>query len=160
VRVLLLSDIHGNHEALEACLAAAPDHDLVVNLGDIVGYGASPNEVSNRSRSLGSFWVRGNHDKAAAGLTDLSDFNPIAGMALLWTRGYLTPENLQWLQALPLGPLQLDDLAGVQFVHGSPLDEDEYLVSIEDARAPLVTASVPITFFGHTHLQGFFLHRE
>jgi predicted phosphodiesterase len=62
LRVLLLSDIHSNLEALEACLAAAPTYDLVVNLGDIVGYGASPNEVIERSRQLGKFFVRGNHD--------------------------------------------------------------------------------------------------
>jgi len=156
VRLLVLSDIHGNQEALDACLAAAPAYDTVINLGDIVGYGASPNEVSERSRSLGKFWVRGNHDKAAVGLTDLSEFNPIAGIALLWTRSRLTPENLQWLQSLPQGPLQLAEVPGVEFVHGSPLDEDQYLVTVDDANAPLQRAPVPVTFFGHTHLQGFF----
>jgi len=156
VRVLLLSDIHGNQEALDACLAAAPAHDLVINLGDVVGYGASPNEVSERSRSLGKFFVRGNHDKAAAGLTDLSEFNPIAGIALLWTRNRLTAQNMEWLQSLPRGPLQLEELPGAQFVHGSPLDEDQYLVTVDDASEPLQKAAVPVTFFGHTHLQGFF----
>src|SRR5882672_11365556 len=67
VRILILSDIHSNLEALEACLAAAPAHDLVINLGDVVGYGASPNEVIERSRTLGHIFVRGNHDKAASG---------------------------------------------------------------------------------------------
>ena len=52
MQVLLLSDIHSNLEALEACLAAAPAHDMVFNLGDIVGYGANPNEVIERSRAL------------------------------------------------------------------------------------------------------------
>ncbi len=94
MRVLLLSDIHSNLEALEACLAAAPPHDIVVNLGDVVGYGASPNQVIERSRSLGNIFVRGNHDKAASGAMDLRDFNPIAGLAALWTRDQLTPENL------------------------------------------------------------------
>src|SRR5205814_9355692 len=74
VRVLLLSDIHSNLEALEACLAAAPPYDIVVNLGDIVGYGGSPNEVIERARELGRFFVRGNHDQAAAGLVVLTDF--------------------------------------------------------------------------------------
>lgn len=58
MRVLVLSDIHSNLEALEACLDAAPAYDVVVNLGDIVGYGASPNEVINRSRAIGKFFVR------------------------------------------------------------------------------------------------------
>jgi diadenosine tetraphosphatase ApaH/serine/threonine PP2A family protein phosphatase len=156
VRALLLSDIHGNLEALEACLAAAPAHDLVVNLGDIVGYGASPNEVIARARGLGKFFVRGNHDRAVTALTDLKDFNPIAAAAALWTRSQLPPENLQWLKNLPPGPIEIDGLADVQFVHGSPLDEDAYIVSLNDALQPLSAAPAPVTFFGHTHLQGCF----
>jgi predicted phosphodiesterase len=156
VRILLLSDIHANLEAMEACLAAAPSFDLVVNLGDIVGYGASPNEVTARSRDLGKIFVRGNHDKAATGLMDLVDFNPMAAAAAIWTRNQLTPENLDWLRALPAGPVPLQDVPQVQLVHGSPNDEDEYVVSLGDALAPLIALSVPLTFFGHTHLQGGF----
>ncbi len=156
MRILLISDIHSNLEALEACLAAAPAHDMVVNLGDIVGYGASPNEVIERSRTLGHIFVRGNHDKAASGAMDLRDFNPIAGLAALWTRDQLTPQNLKWLQGLPHGPIQTGELSAVQFVHGSPVDEDEYVVTLRDAIEPLLTAATPLTFFGHTHLQGSF----
>lgn len=162
MRILLLSDIHSNLEALEACLAAAPAHDLVVNLGDTVGYGGNPNEVIARAQALGRVFVRGNHDKAACGLIGIQDFNPVAGFATLWTRNQLTRENLDWLRALPQGPVQLDELPGVQFVHGSALDEDEYVVSASDAIAPLlINANVrvnfaPVTFFGHTHLQGGF----
>src|SRR5215470_12013732 len=61
VRFLILSDIHANLDALEACLDAAPEYDAVANLGDIVGYGACPNEVIDRSRELGSLVIRGNH---------------------------------------------------------------------------------------------------
>jgi len=157
VRILLLSDIHSNLEALEACLAAAPAYDLVANLGDSVGYGANPNEVIARSRALGRVFVRGNHDKAVAGLMDLGEFNAAAGLATLWTREKLTSDNLRWLRSLPQGPVQIEELPGVQFVHGSALDEDEYLVSLSDAIAPLMTDSVAITFFGHTHLQGGFV---
>ena len=156
MRILLLSDIHSNLEGLEACLAAAPDYDLVVNLGDVVGYGANPNEVIERSKSLGTVFVRGNHDKAVSGLMDVEGFNPVAGLATLWTREQLTRSNLEWLRALPQGPLSLEELPGVQFVHGSALDEDEYTVSLRDAIAPLITNPVPVTFFGHTHLQGGF----
>ena len=156
MRVLLLSDIHSNLEALEACLATAPAYDVVVNLGDIVGYGASPNEVIERSRSLGKFFVRGNHDKAASGLMDLKDFNPIAGMAAIWTREHVSPENLQWLRSLPQGPIYVDGLDGVQFVHGSPMDEDDYVVTLHDAIEPLMVSPTPLTFFGHSHLQGTF----
>ncbi len=156
MRILLLSDIHANLEALEACLAAAPSFDLVVNLGDVVGYGASPNEVVDRSRSLGKIFVRGNHDKAATGLLDLEDFNPLAAAAAVWTRDQLTPPHYEWLHALPQGPLPLEGFPQVQLVHGSPADEDAYIVSLGDALVPLIALTTPLTFFGHTHLQGGF----
>ena len=156
MRILLLSDIHSNLEALEACLAAAPPHDVVVNLGDIVGYGASPNEVIERSRASGKLFVRGNHDKAACGVMEVTDFNPVAGMAALWTRDHLTAENLGWLRELPQGPIRVDEELDAQFVHGSPIDEDEYLVTMRDAQEPLSYSSVALTFFGHTHIQGGF----
>ena len=124
------------------------DYDAVVNLGDIVGYGASPNEVIERSREVGKYFVRGNHDKASSGLMDLKDFNPIAGLAALWTRDQLTPENLAWLRSLPQGPVQIPGLAEVQFVHGSPIDEDEYLVTLHDALAPLSALPFAVTFLG------------
>jgi diadenosine tetraphosphatase ApaH/serine/threonine PP2A family protein phosphatase len=151
LRLLILSDIHANLEALEACLDAAPEYDLVYNLGDIVGYGANPNEVTTRSRELGSIFVRGNHDKACSGLSDLSDFNPIAGLAALWTREKLTDDHLQFLRALPEGPIS--PIKNVQLVHGSPRDEDEYILMTSDAYMILAQVSVPLTFFGHTHVQ-------
>jgi diadenosine tetraphosphatase ApaH/serine/threonine PP2A family protein phosphatase len=156
LRILLLSDIHANLEALEACMTAASAFDFVANLGDIVGYGGSPNEVIVRSRDLGRIFVRGNHDKAATGLLDLDDFNPLAAIAATWTRDQLTPEHHQWLHALPQGPLSLEGFPHVQLVHGSPGDEDAYIVSIGDALVPLLALTTPLTFFGHTHLQGGF----
>ena len=156
LRILLLSDIHANLEALEASLAAAPPYDLVANLGDVVGYGASPNEVIERSQALGDIFVRGNHDKAATGLLELDDFNPLAAAAALWTRDQLTPEHFEWLHTLPQGPIPLEAFPQAQLVHGSPGDEDAYIVSIGDALVPLLADSTPLTFFGHTHLQGGF----
>jgi diadenosine tetraphosphatase ApaH/serine/threonine PP2A family protein phosphatase len=157
VRILVLSDIHSNLEGLEACIAAAPPHEVVVNLGDIVGYCASPNEVIEISRGLGKVFVRGNHDKAACGLIELHDFNPVAALAAEWTRQQLTPENLAWLRALPHGPVTADGVPDVYFVHGSPTDEDEYLISTSDALQPIMESPVELTFFGHTHLQGSFM---
>lgn len=155
MRLLVLSDIHANLEALEACLNAAPEYDQVYNLGDIVGYGANPNEVTARSRELGSVFVRGNHDKACSGVTDLQDFNPIAGLAALWTRSQLDADHLKFLQQLPQGPLQPID--NVQLVHGSPRDEDEYILMASDAYVLLTQAAMPLIFFGHTHVQRCFL---
>ncbi len=152
----MLSDIHANLEALEACLAAAPAHDSVVNLGDVVGYGASPNEVVDRSRSLGNVFVRGNHDKAATGLLPLDDFNPLAAAAAMWTREQLSEEHFEWLKTLPHGPVPVKEFPSAQLVHGSPDDEDAYVVSVGDALVPLLAIPTPLTFFGHTHLQGGF----
>lgn len=157
MRVLLLSDIHSNLEALEACLAAAPAYDVAVNLGDIVGYCASPNEVIARSREVGKYFIRGNHDRAVCGLMDLRDFNPVAALAAQWTRDQLTPENLEWLRSLPQGPIAIEGLPEVQFVHGSPVDEDDYVVTVQDAVEPIMVTNVAVTFFGHTHLQGSFV---
>jgi predicted phosphodiesterase len=159
LRILLLSDIHSNVEALEACLAAAPPTDATVNLGDIVGYGASPNEVTERVCGLGGIFVRGNHDKVVAGIDTLEGFNPIAGVAALWNREQLTSEHLAWLRALPKGPV-LSDISSVQYVHGAPDDEDRYVVTLEDAALQLRQATANITFFGHTHIQGAFFLRD
>ncbi|MCI0355965.1 MAG: metallophosphatase family protein [Acidobacteria bacterium] len=156
MRILIISDIHSNLEGLEACLEHTPQHDVIVNLGDVVGYGASPNEVTDHSRKLGPIVVRGNHDKACSGVMGIDSFNPIAGLAALWTKQVLTPENLTWLATLKQGPLFMDGLDDVQFVHGSPLDEDEYVIVIRDAIAPLMRAERTLTFFGHTHIQGAF----
>jgi len=156
VRILLLSDIHANLEALEACLQEAPEYDLAVNLGDVVGYGASPNEVVERSRQLGKVVVRGNHDKACSGVSSMEDFNPIAGLAVIWTRTVLRKDNLEWLRTLPEGPAPLAGVEGVQIVHGSPHDEDEYLILLPEALRSLDETEPPLTFFGHTHIQGGF----
>jgi diadenosine tetraphosphatase ApaH/serine/threonine PP2A family protein phosphatase len=156
VRLLLISDIHSNLEALEACLEAAPEHDGVANLGDVVGYGGSPNQVVELLRALDPINVRGNHDRCCCGLEDTTNFNPIAADAVNWTRAELSDGNLDWLRHLPRGPLRDADWDGVQFVHGSPLDEDTYIASEFSASAALEVSPFHLTFFGHTHIQGAF----
>ena len=155
MRALLLSDIHSNLEALTAVLAVAPANDVVWNLGDVVGYGANPNEVIDLVQQLGSTIVRGNHDRACCGLSDVSDFNPIAGRAARWTRAVLTEDHTRWLQGLAVGPIHPDG-PSVTCVHGSPLDEDQYLLTVRDAWKPLCESKTRINFFGHTHVQGGF----
>jgi len=158
VRILIVSDIHANLDALEACLEAAPEYDQVFNLGDIVGYGANPNEVTELSRGLGSVFVRGNHDKACSGVSSIDTFNPIAGLAAIWTQHNLTDENLEFLRDLPQGPLS--PWEQLQLVHGSPRDEDQYLLLPMEADPLLAQASVPLIFFGHTHVQRCFLMEQ
>lgn len=159
MRYLILSDIHANLTALEASLAAAKGRwEKVVCLGDVVGYGPDPNEVIDRVRSLDAITIRGNHDKAGSGLADATDFNPVARAVALWTRNQLRPENQEWLEKLPSGPLSVD---GFTIVHGAVHDEDEYLFAPAQALDSLADAPSPITFFGHTHIQGgFTLHDE
>lgn len=159
MRALVLSDIHGSLEALTAVLAAAQPFDTLWNLGDIVGYGASPNEVIDLIRPLAEITVRGNHDRVCCGLSSALGFNPVARAAALWTNRALTPENLAWLRSVPQGPLQPAH-PGVTCAHGSPLNEDQYILSMRDAWAPLQQMSTPLTFFGHTHLQGGFAQRD
>jgi diadenosine tetraphosphatase ApaH/serine/threonine PP2A family protein phosphatase len=153
VQVLILSDIHANLEALEACLRAASGWNKLANLGDTVGYGADPNAVIARVRELAGLKVRGNHDRAVLHPEELDNFNPIAAQAIQWTRRALTDDNLQWLRGVPPGPARDPALANTQFVHGSPLDENEYIVSELSARSALMASTADLVFFGHTHIQ-------
>ncbi len=155
MRALILSDIHGNYEALQAVLAVAGTHDAVWNLGDVVGYGASPNEVVACVRSIATLSVRGNHDKVCAGIASAAHFTSGARDAALWTKAHLSEESAAWLRALPGGPVVTLD-GDVALSHGSPLHEDIYILNIRDAWAPLQQMVARCTFFGHTHVQGGF----
>ncbi len=152
MRYLVLTDIHANLEALDAVVGDARrrgyDHTLV--LGDLVGYGADPNAVVDRVRSLKpSAIVRGNHDKVACGLEQAEGFNAVAKSAARWTLDVLIPEYREWLAALPEGPIDVDDV--VQICHGSPFDEDAYIFDELDALRALKIANRPLCLFGHTH---------
>jgi predicted phosphodiesterase len=153
LRYLILSDIHANLDALEAVLSAVPSSswDRVVVLGDLVGYGAEPNAVVDRVRALDPVAViRGNHDKAACGLEDASNFNQVARTAAAWTFETLTDGNRQYLRDLPAGPMSIDD--HVEICHGAPFDEDHYIFDGDDALRALEAGVRPVCLFGHTHL--------
>ena len=149
---LILSDVHANLEALDTVLAAAGTYDHVLMLGDLVGYGANPNEVIERLRALPSVtFIRGNHDKAATRQASVEHFNHLAKFAVQWTTDQLTPENFEWLAALPVGPLAVDEL--IEICHGAPFDEDAYIFDDLDVRRAMAAASRPLCLFGHTHVQ-------
>jgi predicted phosphodiesterase len=155
MRYLILSDIHGNWEALEAVLKDAEGrYDDLCCLGDIVGYGADPNAVTDWVRQHIQHVIRGNHDKACCGLEEPVMFNPVARRAAEWTLEVLTAENRDYLHRLAQGPKQVD---GFEIVHGSVLDEDEYLIDPSDAQFQFPATSSQLVFFGHTHVQGGFL---
>lgn len=154
MRYFILSDIHGNLEALDAVIAHADGqgYDAVLVLGDLVGYGADPNGVIERVQALNpAGMIRGNHDKVAAGMETAESFNAAARRAVSWTSAALTQQNRAFLAALPEGPLLVDD--DVEICHGAPSDEDHYLFETVDAARALRESERPVCFFGHTHVQ-------
>jgi len=158
MRLLILSDLHANLTALEAALAAVRGRwDAAVCLGDVVGYGPDPVEVSQKLQELTREVIRGNHDKAVAGIMSSEDFNPVAKMAVDWTREVLSSGLLQWLAELPPGPRKAQ---GVVLIHGAFQDEDEYVFTPAQALEGLLDSSTTLSFFGHTHHQGGFSYHE
>ena len=156
MRYLVLSDIHANIEALDAVLGVAgTEWDAVLILGDLVGYGADPNAVVDRVRSLpGAIVIRGNHDKVGAGLESVAGFNQLARQAIVGTTGALTAENKTWVAALPQGPVVVG--GAVEICHGSPFDEDLYIFDDLDARRSFQVMQQQLCMFGHTHVPAVF----
>lgn len=158
MRLAVISDIHANFEALDACLHKAEELgvDAFACLGDVVGYNASPNECCDRVRELEAPTIQGNHDNVACGLADPIEvgFNPAAESAIRWTSSVLTTENREWLRSLPDNHIYSDR---VYLCHGSPRDQNEYILTpldlLENAAMVLEDRStIRVVFFGHTHL--------
>lgn len=157
---LIVSDIHANLQALQAVLEDAQGrYDTLLCLGDFVDYGADPNAVVEWARQTPMVTIRGNHDRvAAASDQDLPDaiagFSQGARISAEWTRTALLAANRDFLARLSRGPVPYD---GFDIVHGSPADEDEYLITVTDAAMVREDIETQLTFFGHTHRQGGFL---
>ena len=158
MRYLIVTDIHANWQALSAVLrhARRKHVDRVVFLGDAVGYGASPNQVLAWLRSLGppAVAVRGNHDRVCAGMDSGEYFNRFALEASRWTLDHLEPRHLEYLRAIPVGPLELEP--DVLLCHGSTVDEDAYIFSGYDAQLAFEAAPHALILFGHTHVPSLF----
>ena len=136
---------------------AAGSYEQILCCGDIVGYGADPNPVVDWVRHHVKATVRGNHDRACVGLEDLEWFNPVAQTASLWTMSHLSAVNADFVRALPMGPVTVGNF---QLIHGSPVDEDDYLINAVDAFGAFPYAESSLLFFGHTHIQGGFRWRS
>ncbi|MEE8139015.1 MAG: metallophosphoesterase family protein [Thermoanaerobaculia bacterium] len=162
MRYLIVSDMHGNWEAFAAVLEDVhlESFDAALVLGDLVGYGASPNQVVEAVRTLPlpTYVIRGNHDKVAARVEEGEYFNAAALEAARWTTAALKAENLRYVRELPPGPLEIEQ--GLVICHGSPLDEDAYVLSSDEAEAIFHEHRSPVTFFGHTHIPSLFVLRE
>jgi diadenosine tetraphosphatase ApaH/serine/threonine PP2A family protein phosphatase len=149
MRIAVISDVHSNLHALDAVLAEIGSVDSIWHLGDIVGYGPEPDGVVDRLAAAGAIGVRGNHDAAAAGGSEIDWFNPDARAAMEWTRQAISSSTLAWLAALP----DRREEAGFTLVHGSPLDPIwEYVTTSEAAHASLVSIATPHALNGHTHV--------
>lgn len=162
MRYLVLSDMHGNWDAFAAVLRKVrrKRFDATLVLGDLVGYGAGPNQVVEAVKNLEGevHVVRGNHDKVVCELEDGSNFNQPALQAARWTTERLTPANLRYVKDMPLGPIEVDE--ALHICHGSPLDEDTYVFSIYDAYEIFSHYSAPVVFFGHTHIPSYFVLQD
>jgi len=154
VRIGIISDIHANLEALEAVVEALEKErcDTYVCLGDVVGYGAQPNECCDLIRRVASATILGNHDAAVAGRMDYSYYRAPARQALDWHARILSRENLAWLRSLPYTH-QVED---VSFCHGSPaaIEDFEYIFVVDQVRefSARFHDFRPVTFIGHSHL--------
>jgi len=158
VRYLIVSDLHANLEALNAVVRqAAGRYDQAICCGDLVGYGADPNPVTDWVRANCAIVVRGNHDRASSGLDDLEWFNPVARIAAVWTLENLSAGNADYIRGLPQGPVLVD---GFEVVHGSPYDEDEYVLAAGEAGQAFGYLEARLAFFGHTHVQGGFIWNQ
>ena len=160
MRIVIIADIHANLEALEKTLdiVRTKKSDLIVCLGDVVGYGANPNECLALVRASVPHILLGNHDQAAIDLTGAEKFNPYALASARWTNQQLTDENKQFLRSLPF-TLQLQDLF---FVHASPYEPEEwhYIISSADARDNFDHFREPVCFVGHSHVAGMFMRNN
>jgi predicted phosphodiesterase len=154
VRVGVISDLHGNLAALDAVLADLPSVDALWCLGDVVGYGAEPNECIERLRQASAVCILGNHDLAALGQVALDYFNADAAAAAAWTADVLTPEARAWLASRP--QVVVDE--GVTLAHGSPYDPVwEYVTNSRVAARSLGCFDTAVCFIGHTHLPSSFV---
>jgi diadenosine tetraphosphatase ApaH/serine/threonine PP2A family protein phosphatase len=152
----VLSDIHGNLEALEAVLADLDRHRpaSVACLGDFVGYGASPNECIARLRPRLETSVLGNHDAVACGRMRIGSFNSDAATAARWTAGSLDEQHRAWLAGLPYAA----EWRGARLVHASPEEPEawHYVLSTHEAEVELGAFGESLCLIGHSHYPGVF----
>jgi predicted phosphodiesterase len=156
LRVAVLSDIHSNRQALEAVFAAVDEAavDEVWCLGDMVGYGADPDDCTALVRERCGICLAGNHDLAVLGALDISTFSEGAAAAVEWTRENVSEETLVYLAGLdPAGSRE-----GIGLFHASPRDPVwEYVLSTDQAEAGFDAMEERVGLIGHSHMALFFV---
>ena len=156
VRVAVLSDIHANIEAFQAVVRDLEHRaDRILNLGDLVGYNASPNECVELAKDIGMHSIQGNHDQAACDPILAEGFNIYSRNAILWTRNILTKENMRFLSGLADNCHLTCGLA----CHGTPESTFNYIGLPFQARAILKRmkkgfwGKAKVCLYGHTHIR-------
>jgi len=148
----ILGDIHGNLSALQEAIRSLDEEkvDVLISVGDVVGYGAAPSECIEILASREAVVVKGNHDAACAGELDDLAFNPYARAAVAWTQARLNREEVDWLRGLPMTA----DLEHCQVAHGTLHRPElyDYVLSITDADPSLEDQQRLVCFVGHTHV--------
>ena len=155
MRLALLSDIHSNLPALEAVLADLEGArvDETWCLGDVVGYGAEPDECADLVRERCAVCLVGNHDLAALEQLDISTFSPAAAAAVHWTRERMSPSTREFLAALD----PADESREVGLYHASPRDPVwEYVLWPDQAAECIRVQARRVSFVGHSHVALFF----
>lgn len=156
-RYAIISDVHSNLHALKAVMEDADwvGADEILCAGDVVGYGAFPNEVIEELKSRNALCITGNHDRAVLGIGDF-DMNVQAAAAVRWTMNALTDDNRKFLEHLE-PRLNLSELGffpgivGAGLYHGSPFDDDEYILWHDATDILLEASGNQVVITGHTH---------
>jgi predicted phosphodiesterase len=148
MRYAIVSDIHGNLESLQRAFSMIADDDVVMCLGDIVGYGPNPNECVRLIRERARHAVLGNHDLAALENFGVEYFNDVARAAIHWTQSVLDADNRAWLNTLSY------ELRFPEFllVHGAPVNYFEYILDKRTAAKAFEATDAALVFVGHTHI--------
>jgi predicted phosphodiesterase len=151
MRLAIISDIHANLEALQSTLDDIEKQraDQTICLGDVVGYGANPNECVSLIQNRCTLTILGNHDAAALGMLSTQNFNIPARIAIEWTADHLDENARTFLKNLPLK----ENFSEVSFVHATPYEPDmwHYISSLEEAAYNFQFFKTDFCFIGHTH---------
>ncbi len=161
MKIALISDLHGNLEALNVVVNNIRKQSIkkIICLGDLVGYGANPNECIEIVSEVAEIVIAGNHDWAVLDKTDYSNFNPVAKAAIEWTKKNTKTKNLEYLNRLAISATTKSE--SFLLVHSTPKDPEKwhYLFDVRDFEFQLNYFEEKCCFIGHSHEPLFFNFR-
>ena len=160
MRIGIIADVHSNLEAFQAVMREIKKEnpDKIIFIGDVVGYGANPNECCEILCRLGNDMILGNHDAACIGRLEMGWFADHAKKAIEWTMKYLHKSHQDWLRTMQI----ILSCEGFYFSHGSPVEAEkfDYILESQDAARAFLwmeEKGIPVVFVGHSHVAVTFL---